>query len=132
MRARARIAGPRFADSAADAEDDSLQTQFFDPQGRWKTDQWPHHQSRTLSGEQQAEFHELWHIVQRCLTRIPQRQADVFVLSVIDELESKTICEILGITAQCLWGRLHRARLGLAKCVGSKWFASEEWNMAHE
>lgn len=127
IRVRARTDGPD-----PQSEDARAQAQLLELQGRWKTDQWPPIHSRTVSGEHQAEFHELWQIVQRCLTRIPPAQADVFVLSAIDELESSTICELLGITARCLWVRLHRARLELAKCVGSQWFTGDELELAHE
>ena len=67
------------------------------------------------------ETSELWEIVAECLKHLPDGQADVFVLSVLEEIESEQICNDLGITATNLWVRLHRARLRLAVCVGGKW-----------
>ncbi|MEM7457003.1 MAG: sigma factor-like helix-turn-helix DNA-binding protein, partial [Planctomycetota bacterium] len=69
---------------------------------------------------------ELMAIVNDCLTTLPQGQADVFMLSVMQGMDSDEICNELSITPSNLWVRMHRARLGLAKCVGSKWFAEDE------
>lgn len=92
----------------------------FDEQGRWMKGAFP-----TISPDQIVESKELWQIIQSCLARIPQTQADVFVLSVFEEMETSRICEELEISAANVWTRLHRARLGLAKCVGAKWFPEE-------
>ena len=64
--------------------------------------------------------------MQHCLSHLPPGQADVFVLSVMEEMDSDEICRELEITSANLWTRLHRARLGLAKCVGSRWFTDGE------
>ena len=64
---------------------------------------------------------ELSEVVQECLKDIPKGQADVFVLSVMEEMDSDSICEQLSITPSNMWVRMHRARLGLAKCVSAKW-----------
>lgn len=90
---------------------------LFDQQGNWKpgTFKW------APSPEKNLEMSELSGIVQSCLKGIPQGQADVFVLSVMEEMDSEAICEQLSISASNLWVRMHRARLGLAKCVSEKW-----------
>lgn len=67
------------------------------------------------------ESSELWEIVAECLKHLPDGQADAFVLSVLEEMDSDRICKALKITDKNLWVRLHRARLRLAVCVGSKW-----------
>lgn len=67
------------------------------------------------------ESSELWMIVEGCLTHLPAGQASVFTLSVMDELDSDEICRELDITPSNLWVRLHRARIGLANCVGARW-----------
>ncbi len=105
--------------SYEDTNDPSAQ--LFDQQGRWKTDAFA---ARTP--DDQVEAREIWEVLQGCLENIPKGQADVFVLSVMEEMETDQICEELGITATNLWVRLHRARLALARCVGSRWFADEE------
>ena len=92
-------------------------TQLFDDKGNWRRDAIPWSQRP----EARAESQELWEVVQNCLTHLPSTQADVFVLSVMDQMDSEEICKQLGITPSNLWVRLHRARLGLAKCVSSQW-----------
>jgi RNA polymerase sigma-70 factor (TIGR02943 family) len=90
---------------------------LFDETGHWK---------RSVAAWMNApadaiESSELWEIVQNCLSHLPAGQASVFMLSVMEELESDQICSELGITSSNLWVRLHRARIGLASCMGARW-----------
>jgi RNA polymerase sigma-70 factor (ECF subfamily) len=78
-----------------------------------------------MSPDRAMQARELWQVVRACLSSLPQGQADVFTLSVMEELESEEICRQLDISPSNLWVRLHRARLGLAKCVSAKWFREE-------
>lgn len=94
--------------------------QLFDQNGRWKPD------SFSRPPTEQAEAKEIWDVVRGCLEHLPKGQADVFVLSVMEEMDSDEICAELGISSSNLWVRLHRARLSLAKCVGARWFSDEE------
>lgn len=91
--------------------------QMFDAMGNWKAGalKW------APGPGQEIEMQELQGVVQDCLKALPQGQADVFTLSVMEEMDSQEICEALDISSQNMWVRMHRARLGLAKCVGSKW-----------
>ena len=93
---------------------------LFDENGRWKKGILP-----DMSPERDLHMRELWQIVRDCLSSLPRGQADVFVLSVMEEMDSDEICRQLDITPSNFWVRLHRARLGLAKCVGAKWFQDE-------
>jgi len=90
---------------------------LFDQQGNWK----PGSFKWAPSPDRNMEMSELTGIVQDCLKTIPQGQADVFVLSVMEEMDTESVCEQLGITDSNMWVRMHRARLGLAKCVSEKW-----------
>ncbi len=102
-------------------EDDHDPTALlFDEHGRWRSGSLP-----SIGPEDRIESSELWDIVQECLKRLPQGQSDVFMLSVMEELSTDEICKELNISSSNLWVRLHRARLGLAKCVGSKWFLDD-------
>jgi len=94
---------------------------MFDQNGNWKTGAFP-----TLTPDTEVETKEVWDVVKGCLEHLPQGQQDVFVLSVMEEMSSEEICEALEITPSNLWVRLHRARLGLAQCVGSRWLHDEE------
>ena len=93
---------------------------MFDENGRWRKGAMP-----SVDSAQPIETEELWQIVRSCLQTLPKGQADVFVLSVMEEMDSDEICKELDISPSNLWVRLHRARLGLAKCVGSKWFVGD-------
>jgi len=66
------------------------------------------------------EASEIWQAVRDCLAALTQSQADVFVLSVMEQLSTESICQELGISQEVVWVRLHRARLALAKCVSRK------------
>lgn len=101
-------------DGAFDESSDPS-SQLFNQHGNWKAAAFP-----DLPDEQVASK-EIWGIVQDCLSHLPSGQADVFVLSVMEEMETESICEQLKISPSNLWVRLHRARLGLARCVGAKW-----------
>jgi RNA polymerase sigma-70 factor (ECF subfamily) len=85
-----------------------------------------------MSTEDPIEVSELWQIVRHCLSRIPQGQADAFVLSVMEGLNQREICKELRIKPSNLWVRLHRARLALAKCVSQKWAESKDEALSHE
>ncbi len=104
-------------------EDDHDPTnQLFDEKGNWKLAAIPW----SKRPEENLESAELWKVVRDCLVHLPPNQADVFVLSVMEDMDSEEICQELSITPSNFWVRMHRARLGLAKCVGAKWFNSDE------
>jgi RNA polymerase sigma-70 factor (ECF subfamily) len=104
-------------------EDDHDPTnQLFDAKGNWNKKSIPW---STLP-DQKMESSELWDVVRECMTHLPAGQADVFTLSVMEDMDSDEVCETLSISPSNLWVRMHRARLGLAKCVGSKWHHSGE------
>jgi len=115
VRMRARHAPHKMA-----LDDVDPTAELFDENGRWKKGVLP-----DLSPDRAMSARELWKIVRDCLQHLPKTQADVFVLSVMEEVETSEICSQLNITPANLWVRLHRARLGLAKCVGAKWFQGE-------
>lgn len=95
--------------------------QMFDAMGNWKPGavNWSPEPGKAI------ELVELQSVVQDCLKTLPQSQADVFILSVMEEMDSNEICDELEITPANMWVRMHRARLGLAKCVGSKWHVDQ-------
>ncbi|MEZ6132260.1 MAG: sigma-70 family RNA polymerase sigma factor [Planctomycetaceae bacterium] len=94
--------------------------QMFDRNGNWKAGVF----GQVQPGDQ-AEAGEFREVVRSCLEHLPKGQADVFVLSVMEDMDADQICRELNITPSNLWVRLHRARLGLARCVGARWLADE-------
>lgn len=105
--------------SYEDANDPSAQ--LFDQNGNWTAKAFT-----SAMPDEIVESQEVWDVVKGCLTHLPKGQADVFVLSVMEEMDADDICKELDITPSNYWVRLHRARLGLAKCVESKWLADEQ------
>jgi len=61
---------------------------------------------------------ELQQKLLRCLGRLPERQADVFVLSRIEGLKHSRIAEILGCSQETVRVHLHRALKRLARELG--------------
>lgn len=108
--------------AAAYEDEQDPSAQLFDQRGNWRMENLPW----AMRPDRRIEHRELLDIVRDCLTRIPSNQADVFVLSVMEQLESDEICKQLEITPSNLWVRLHRARLALARCVGSQWQEDSE------
>jgi RNA polymerase sigma-70 factor (TIGR02943 family) len=102
------------ADSAAggDSQPDPVEL-LFDSKGNWRVD------PRLARGRPEAalEREEFWGAFRACLDHLPQRQADVFTLRELEEVESEGICEALGISTSNLWVLLHRARLRLIHCL---------------
>lgn len=105
--------------SYEDESDPSLQ--LFDANGAWRNVE-----ALGLSPDHRMQSRELWQVVRECLQHLPATQADVFTLSVMEDMDADDICRQLDITPNNYWVRLHRARLGLARCVGSRWFQETE------
>ncbi len=88
---------------------------MFDAKGNWQFD------PRLIRGRPDGalEREEFWTAFRHCLQRLSQRQADAFTLRELDDLASDEICKELEISASNLWVLLHRARLGLTRCMKS-------------
>ncbi len=67
---------------------------------------------------QQSEFQL---IMELCLEGLPEKWRSVFVLKVMEEINSDEVCKEIGCTASNLWVILHRARLQLRECIENKW-----------
>lgn len=105
------------SDLGADAADSEL----FDSKGHWK--KMPRAWNAPDANLENAEF---WTAFGRCLSKLPGRLAQAFSLREIDDLASREICETLAVTPGHLSVLLHRARLGLWRCLSANWFANEE------
>lgn len=66
-----------------------------------------------------GEFQEVFTV---CLTGLPERIANAFVMREVDGLESSEICSVLMITSNNYWTMMHRARLHLRRCLEVNWF----------
>lgn len=96
---------------------------LFDLNGSWR-------EGAMANVDGNLESHELRKIVFQCLRKLPRIQAEIFMLRVLEEKETEDICKELDISTNNYWTRLHRARLGLAKCVSENWPVDGESNYA--
>ena len=58
-----------------------------------------------------------------CLSRLPQRTAQTFMMREHLGLETDEICKELTITPTHCWVLLYRARMALRECLNKEWFA---------
>ncbi len=107
-RNRKRIAVPPDAD---------ISEKLFDESGNWRAGalRWGTRPDSTV------QLREFMQVIQACLKTLPPNHATAFTLSVMEQMDRAQVCELLEITPENLWIRLHRARLALAHCVGNKW-----------
>jgi RNA polymerase sigma-70 factor (ECF subfamily) len=69
------------------------------------------------------EFQE---VLKRCLSQLPDKVAQVFSIREIDGVTSEEICKDLQVSPNNLWVMLHRARLGLRRCLEVHWFGKKK------
>lgn len=72
--------------------------------------------------EDLLERGELWHVMQKCMSGLPTRVADVFSLREMEGLTSEEICEVFGLSPNNFWVIMHRARMMLRRCIEINWF----------
>ena len=87
--------------------------------GHWLEGMGPN--SHSLLPEGELEQAELMKFIRLCIENLPPQLAASFVMKMINEEDSDTICKELGITSSNLWVMLHRARLRMRDCLEKKW-----------
>jgi RNA polymerase sigma-70 factor (TIGR02943 family) len=88
-------------------------------QGHWIMERAPKDwEKETHAPTRQDEFQSIMEI---CLSLLPEKWKAVFVLKVMEEINSDDICKEIGCTPSNLWVILHRARLKLRECIETKW-----------
>lgn len=92
-----------------------------DEEGHWIMERAPKDwQAKTEDPMQGREFQK---IMDLCLSLLPDKWKSVFVLKVLEEMQSEAVCKELGCTTSNLWVILHRARLQLRECIENKWLS---------
>ncbi|MFC4721411.1 sigma-70 family RNA polymerase sigma factor [Geojedonia litorea] len=74
------------------------------------------------TAEDVMENSELEDAIYNCLSKLPEKQAQVFKMKTILNHETEAICNELNITASNLWVIIHRARVAMASCMEETWF----------
>ncbi len=88
--------------------------------GHWKERQGP--MEWAADPRATLEKKEFWAIFERCLSDLPPRLAQVFMLRELDELSTEEICQTMNISANNLWVMLHRARAQLRQSLEVNYF----------
>jgi RNA polymerase sigma-70 factor, ECF subfamily len=113
--------------SVTELQSDDEQTidQFYDKVGQPK--QYP----REWMPDPAASFHskEFWQVFRSCLSELPERTANVFILRELEGQTTEEICKELGITPTNLWVMLHRARLQLRAGLEKQWFEKKNLHL---
>jgi RNA polymerase sigma-70 factor (ECF subfamily) len=65
---------------------------------------------------------EFQDVLKSCLSGLPDKVAQVFLHREVDDVPSEEICKDLGVSPNNLWVMLHRARMGLRRCLEVHWF----------
>ena len=88
-------------------------------EGHWIMERVPEDwHSETEDPLQQDEFQK---ILELCLSLLPDKWKSVFMLKVLEEMQSDEVCKEIGCTASNLWVIIHRAKLQLRECIENKW-----------
>ena len=93
---------------------------LFDENGHWS--QIP---SDTPNPAQLCEQDAFLNAVNRCVSMLPKRIAQVFVLREVFGSDTREICKDLGLTTSNVWVQLYRARVMLRLCLEKGGFAPE-------
>jgi len=121
IRQRARELASDKIESLSDAfENDPVDGNFKDGGG------WRHRPSRWVVNPMKIyEQKEFMDVLYRCLSDLPQRQAEAFMMREIDGLTTEEICKALNISATNSWVILYRARMFLRQCIENKWIDAQ-------
>ncbi len=94
-----------------------------------RDDEWQNHwnvrlapRGWTQNPEAVFEQNEFFEVFQNCLSKLPERAANVFALREMDGFEAVEVCEILGLSSNNFWVMMHRARMSLRRCIEINWF----------
>lgn len=89
---------------------------FFDEAGSWleKPQEWG-------SPDDELQQKQFLMVMQQCLEKLPPKLASLFMLRDVHDEDNEKICKDLEISTTNAWVMLHRARLGLRKCVELNW-----------
>jgi RNA polymerase sigma-70 factor (TIGR02943 family) len=73
------------------------------------------------TAEDRIQNSELRDAIFDCLSKLPEKQAQVFRMKTIEGYDTEDICKELNINASNLWVIIHRARTAMASCLEKNW-----------
>ena len=90
---------------------------YFDKQGSWKVDF-----SSWSKPDKSMEQEQFMTTLQDCISHLPPKMAQLFVLREFDGMKSEEICELMSIsTLNNFWVMLSRVRVKLRHCLDINW-----------
>jgi RNA polymerase sigma-70 factor, ECF subfamily len=103
------------SDLVDESEDYSVDD-FFDAKGHWsdKPQEWD-------MPEGALEQKQFLGVLQDCMSKLPAKLAQLFMLRDVQETDNAEICKELNISSTNAWVMLYRARMGLRKCLELNW-----------
>jgi RNA polymerase sigma-70 factor (TIGR02943 family) len=111
----------RSSDSDEDAE---LEDSIFVADGHFRdSPDWP-------NPEQSLNAKQFLEVMNVCITEMPPTMGRVFLMREWMEFDTGEICESLQLSPANVWVLLHRARLRLRECLGTRWFCEDEMALA--
>lgn len=100
-------------------EDQSEEDRYFDEDAHWTASTQPNEWG--IDYDQPIVKKEFYSTLEKCKQKLKDLQQQVFVMKYMEDLESESICKILGITASNYWVLIHRAKLQLRVCLEKNW-----------
>ena len=90
-----------------------------DQEGDWLEEQVSNETAK--SAEEELINTELGDAIYECLDKLNEKQARIFKMKTIDNIDTEVICNEFNITSSNLWVIIHRARTALASCLEKNW-----------
>jgi len=110
-----------FNSQPSDESAEDILAYQFDKQGHWQVNlvEWQTPDSHINQQEFSAAFNH-------CISRLPQRMADLLFLRSIENVPMQECRDLLGFESDNqLWVTLSRTRVKLRQCLDSNWFERE-------
>lgn len=89
---------------------------FADGDGHWLEAPQP-----WSAPEDELEQKQYLATLQKCMDRLPEKLARLFLLREVEENDNEEICKELEISPTNAWVMLYRARMSLRKCLELNW-----------
>lgn len=74
------------------------------------------------TAEDNLQNKELGEAIYGCLGQLPEKQAAIFRMKTIENIDTEVICNEFNITPSNFWVIIHRARTAMAGCMEKSWF----------
>ncbi len=94
---------------------------FFDKQkmGHWQKETSP--KDWGTNTEAQIETKEFYGVLEKCMSKIPEKWQGIFKMSLLDEKDSALVCKEFSLSSSNFWVIMHRAKLQIRECLEKNW-----------